>query len=658
MNLPPLRCLAVLVLAQAGSLGLLAATAATSIPQLQSPGGNIAVDVRVADKITYDVSVQEKPVLKDSTLSLRIDNVTLGAAPKLKSVTPRSYSGTIKPAVRQKAAELREAYNELRLELEGGAAVVFRAYDEGVAYRWETSLPQAEVKVFGEEVGLNFAHNHFVYYPEEQSFYSHNERLFLPRAMDDLAPHNLASVPAVVDADGVKIAIADADVENYPGLWLHGTASSGLAGTFPPYPLKEEYKADRDVRVTQGADYIAKTKGTRTYPWRVLGISRKDGDLITNPLVYLLSAPSRIADTSWIKPGKVAWDWWNANNLRGVDFRAGVNTQTYKYYIDFAAAHHLSYIVLDEGWYKLGNVLDVVPEINVQELVDYGRTKNVGVILWVVWKTLDDQLQPALDQFVKWGVRGIKVDFMQRDDQPMMDYYHKISREAADRKLLVDFHGAIRPAALTRTWPNLISAEGVRGNEWNKWSNHITPEHKVTLPFTRMFMGPMDFTPGATHNANRGGFSFNHFRPTSQGTRAQELALYVVYESPLQMLCDAPTQYEREPEMMEFLSAVPTEWDETKVLDARIADYVLIARRSGNEWYVGAITDSSPRELDLDLSFLPAGNFQMDEYRDGVNADHYAEDYKRVKQSVTKATKVHLKLAEGGGWVARIRPQP
>lgn len=648
--------LAFLFLAQGA--GLFAATSAAAIPQLQSPDGNIAVDIRIADKITYDISVEEKPVMKNSTLSLRIDDVTLGAAPKLKAATPRSYAGTIKPPVRQKAAELREAYNELRLDLEGGAAVVFRAYDEGVAYRWETSLPKAEVKVFGEEVALNFAGNYFVYYPEEQSFYSHNERLFLPRALGDLAPKNLASVPAVVDADGIKIAIADADVEGYPGLWLHGTEASGLAGTFPPYPLKEEYKADRDVRVTQGADYIAKTKGTRTYPWRVLGIARKDGDLITNPLVYLLSAPSRVADTSWIKPGKVAWDWWNANNLRGVEFHAGVNTQTYKYYIDFAAANHLSYIVLDEGWYRLGNVLDVIPEINVQELVDYGRTKNIGVILWVVWKTLDDQLQPALDQFVKWGVRGIKVDFMQRDDQLMMDFYHKVSRETATRKLLVDFHGAVRPAALTRTWPNLISAEGVRGNEWNKWSSHITPEHKATLPFTRMFMGPMDFTPGATHNANRGGFAFNHFRPMSQGTRAQEMALYVVYESPLQMLCDAPTQYEREPEMMEFLSAVPTEWDETKVLDARISDYVLIARRSGNEWYIGAITDWSARDLDLDLSFLPAGNFLLDEYRDGINADRYAEDYKRVKQTVTKATKLHLKLAEGGGWVARVRPQP
>jgi alpha-glucosidase len=553
---------------------------------------------------------------------------------------------------------LREHYNELRLELEGGAAVVFRAYDEGVAYRWETSLPQAEVTVFKEEAAFNFTGNFFVYYPEEQSFFSHNERLFLPRALGDLAPKNLASIPAVVDADGVKIALCDADVESYPGLWLQGTNGNGLAATFPPFPLKEELSNDRDFRVTKTTDFIAKTKGARTYPWRVIGVARKDADLLTSSLTYLLASPSRVADTSWIKGGKVAWDWWNANNLSGVDFKAGVNTTTYKYYIDFAAANHLDYIILDEGWYKLGNLLQVVPEMNIEELVAYGRQKNVGVILWVVWKTLDDQLQPALDQFAKWGVRGIKVDFMQRDDQPVMDFYQKICREAAQRHLLVDFHGGIRPALLTRTWPNLISVEGVRGNEWNKWSSHITPEHKVTLPFTRLFLGPMDFTPGATLNANRDGFAPNFDRPSSQGTRVQEMALYVVYESPLQMLCDSPTHYQREPEMMEFLRAVPTEWDETKVLDARIADYVLVARRHGDEWFIGAITDWSPRELELDLSFLPAAkHFHLDEYRDGINADRYAQDFKRVQQTVTNATKLHLKLAEGGGWVARVTPE-
>ena len=639
--------------------GLLTArlTAADPVYHLSSPDGVIVVDVRLGERIRYDVTVNESPVLKDSTLSLKIDATTLGLTPRLKTATPRTHDGVLKPVVRQKAAELRDHYNELRLELDGGYAVVFRAYNEGVAYRWETALPAAEVKVFGEEVALNFTGDFFAYYPEEESFFSHTERLFLPRALGDLAAKNLASLPAVVDANGIKIAVAESDVVEYPGLWLHGTSGNGLAGTFPPYPLEEKLSGDRNFRVTKTADYIAITKGTRTYPWRLLGVARQDGELITNPLVYLLASPTTLTDTSWIKPGKVAWDWYNANNIGGVDFKAGINTATYKYFIDFASQHGIEYIVLDEGWYVLGDLMKISPGMDVEEIIAYGKKKNVGVILWVVAKTLDDQLIPALDLFARWDVKGIKVDFMQRDDQPLMAFYHRVCAEAAKRKMLVDFHGSIRPALLTRTWPNLISTEGVRGNEWNKWSAHITPEHTVTLPFTRMFLGPMDFTPGAMLNASRQGFAKNHERPMSQGTRCHQLAMYAIYESPLQMLCDSPTNYLHEPECLEFLSAVPAVWDESRVLDARIAEYVAMARRSGKEWYCGAMTDWSPRELQIDLSFLPAGNFRLEEYHDGMNADRLASDYKKTTRIVTNATKLTLKLAEGGGWAARLRPE-
>jgi alpha-glucosidase len=641
------------------TFSLLAARLGAAEPayKLTSPNGGIVMDVRLGDRLRYDVTVNETPVLKDATLSLKIDAATLGAAPKLKLATPGTHDGTLQPVVRQKAAVFRDHYNELRLEMDGGYSVVFRAYDEGVAYRWETRLPAAEVKIYGEEVALNFADNFIVWYPEEESFYSHNERIFLPRALGDLAAKNLASIPAVVDASGIKIAIAESDVQDYPGLWLHGTSGNGLAGVFPPYPLEEKLTGDRDFKVTKAADYIAVTKGTRTYPWRLLGVALKDGDLITNPLVYLLASPTTLTDTAWIRPGKVAWDWWNANNLGGVDFKAGVNTATYKYFIDFAALHGLEYVVLDEGWYVLGDLLKAAPGMDLDEITSYAKQKNVGIILWVVWKTLDDQLIPALDQFARWGVKGIKVDFMQRDDQRVMNFYPKVCREAASRQLLVDFHGGIRPALLTRTWPNLISTEGVRGMEWNKWSAHITPTHTVTVPFTRMFLGPMDFTPGAMLNATRIGFAKNFERPMSQGTRCHQLAMYVVYESPLQMLADSPTNYLHEPESLEFLSAVPTVWDETRVLDARIAEYVAVARRNGAEWYCGAMTDWTPRELTIDLSFLPVGNFRLEEWRDGVNADRRADDYKKANRTVTNATKLTVKLAEGGGWVARLRPE-
>ncbi|HLV88269.1 MAG TPA: glycoside hydrolase family 97 protein [Candidatus Sulfotelmatobacter sp.] len=622
---------------------------------LRSPDGRIEVRIRTAGQIRYDVALKGHAVMENSTLSLDIEHKKLGVDAKVLDVKKRSNDQVIEPVVRQKFAKIRDHYNELRLKMDGGYAAVFRAYDEGVAYRFETSLPQDKVKVYGEESAFNFAANYIVYYPQEDSFYSHNERRYPAQRLSDINSEYIATLPAVVDVgDGAKLAIAESDLEDYPGLWLRGTGGPALAATFPPYPLKEEPKGDRDLLVTQSADYIAITTGTRTFPWRVIGIADRDGDLLTNDIVYLLERPSMVEDTSWIKAGKVAWDWWADNNVYGVDFKAGINTATYKYYIDFAAKYGFPYIILDDGWYKLGNLLEVVPAIDMQELADYSKQKNVGLILWVSWKTLDDQLIPALDQFQKWGVKGIKVDFMQRSDQKMIEYFYKVNRECAKRKMLVDYHGDQKPATMTRTWPNLIGTEGVRGMEWSKWSWESEPKHNVTLPFTRMFLGPMDYTPGAMRNATRETFAPIPHQPMAMGTRCHQLGMYVVYDSPLQMLSDSPSNYLREPETMEFLAAVPTEWDETKVLDGKIAQYVVVARRNGKDWYVGAMSDWTPHNLDIDLSFLPDGNFTMDSYQDGMNADRNASDYKRVTAAVTRTTKVKLSLASGGGWVARI----
>ncbi len=623
---------------------------------LHSPNKRIEVVVSPGDRFQYDVLFDGKLLLENSTFSINIDHHTLGLHSRVISAKERSYDQIVEPVVRQKFAKIRENYNELRLELEDGLAVTFRAYDAGVAYRLETSLPQIEVKVYSEEATFKFPSDFTVYYPQEDSMFSHNERVYLPRKLSEIPSDSLATLPAVVDAGGVKVAMAESDVEEYPGLWFHGTSGNALAVTFPHYPLKEELQRDRDFRVAEPADYIAVTRGTRTFPWRLMGIAEKDGDLITNQLVWLLEKPSQVQDTSWIKPGKVAWDWWNANNVYGVDFKSGVNTPTYKYYIDFASKYGIEYIILDEGWYKLGNLLEVVPEIDMSELTAYAKQKHVGVILWVVWKTLDDQLVPALDQFQKWGIKGIKVDFMQRDDQVMIGFYHKVSRETAKRQMLVDFHGAQRSATMTRTWPNLISNEGVRGMEWSKWSADTNPKHNVTLPFTRMFLGPMDYTPGAMLNATQDMFAPIFARPMALGTRCHQLAMYVVFESPLQMLADNPSNYLREPEAMEFLAAVPSVWDETKVLDGRIAEYVAVARRRSSDWYVGAMTNWTPRELEINFSFLPEGNFWMDAYRDGVNADRFAGDYKKIKVQVNNRTQLKIQLAPGGGWAARIHP--
>ena len=628
--------------------------------ELRSPDNRILVMVRVGDRIRYDVRVNGNLVMQDSTLSLDIDHQKLGHDATVEAVKNDTVDRVIEPPVKLKFAKIPERYNELRLSFTK-FALTFRAYNEGVAYRFETSLPQPEVKVYGEEATFNFAGNYNVYYPKEDSFFSHNEREFMQLPLDKIEDKSIASLPAVVVApDRVKLALAESDVDDYPGLWLHGNSNNSLTATFPPVPLKEtvpDRTRDRDIKVTEAADYIAVTKGTRTYPWRIIGVAATDADLITNSMVYLLARPSEVSDTSWIKPGKVPWDWYNALNIYGVDFKSGINTQTYKYYIDFASKYGIEYIIIDEGWYKLGNVLDVVPAMNIEELVAYGKQKNVGVILWMVWKTLDDQLLPAMEQFEGWGVRGLKVDFMQRDDQKVINFYHRICREAAKRKMIVDFHGAIRPATMVRTWPNLINTEGVRGLEWNKWSKLTTPEHNVTLPFTRMFLGPLDYTPGAMVNSgNERNFAAIFERPMSLGTRCHQLAMYVVFEAPLQMLADSPSHYLKEPEVMEFLGPVPTVWDETKVLAAEMGDYVVIARRNGRDWYIGAMTDWTPRDVDLDLSFLPAGSFRMTSFADGPNADRSGSDYKKTVQGVDKTSRLKIHLMGGGGFAARLVP--
>jgi alpha-glucosidase len=651
-----LRLLQMCVLACA-SFMLVGLSAAQSSYDLQSPDKRIEIRIRTTPQIRYDVVLKGRAIMEESTLSLDVDHKKLGIDPKVISTKERTVDDALVPAVKQKFAKIRENYNELRIEFDGAYAVVFRAYNEGAAYRFETSLPQQQVKIYGEEAKFHFAADSMVYYAQEDSFFSHNERKYLPQRLSEIIPAYIGTLPAVVDVgDGAKVAIAESDLEEYPGMWLRGTRGPGLSATFPGYPLKEKLEGDRNFRVVEEADYIASTVGTRTYPWRLIGIVEKDGDLLTNQLVWLLEKPSQVQDTSWIKPGKVAWDWWNANNIYGVDFKSGINTLTYKYYIDFADKNGLQYIVLDEGWYKLGNVLEVVPEINMEELTAYAKQKNVGIILWVTSKSLDDQLIPALDQYQKWGIVGVKVDFMQRSDQLMVNYFHKVSSETAKRKMLVDFHGAQKQITMTRTWPNMLSGEGVRGMEWSKWSADAEPKHNVTLPFTRMFLGPMDYTPGAMRNATKTTFAPIFQEPMALGTRCHQLAMYVVFESPLEMLSDSPSNYMREPEAMEFLTPIPTVWDDTKVLAGKIGDYVVVARRNGNDWYIGGMNDWTGRELEIDLSFLPAGNFSMVSYQDGVNADRNARDYKQVKSQVNSGTKLKIKLAPGGGWAAHIHP--
>jgi len=624
--------------------------------EVVSPDKNLLLKIDIEQKILYSVGYKSKQLIKPSPISLTLSgNRILGANPQVLEVKRRSVDEQIIPPVRIKSKIIADKFNEISIKFKGGYGLVCRAYDDGAAYRFATDI-DGKIEVVSEEATFNFTDNHSIYFPEEESFQTHSERDYKYLKLDTISDQMMCSLPALVDLDnGPKVLITEADLEDYPGMYLRGGANESLYGKFPAFALADKARNDRDVPVTKRADFIAKTSGRRSFPWRVLIVADKDGDLIESEMVYKLAKPLQLDDTSWIKPGKVAWDWWNYNNLYGVDFRAGVNTETYKYYIDFAAKYGLEYIILDEGWYVLGDLTKIVEGMDMEQLFRYAKSKNVGIIPWVIWKTLDDQLEVAMDQFEKWGAKGLKVDFMQRDDQWMVNYYHKIAKETARRHMLVDFHGSYKPTGLRRTYPNVITREGVRGLENCKWGDAANPEYNLTIPFIRMVAGPMDFTPGAMVNAQKRNFQPIFNRPMSLGTRCHQLAMYVVYESPLQMLADSPSNYLKERECMKFLAKVPTVWDETKVLDAKVADYVLVARRNGDEWYVGAMTDWTARELTVDFSFLSPGRHRIIIYQDGINADRFGNDYKKVTAKVKTADKMKIKLAPGGGWAAIIK---
>ena len=626
-----------------------------SIIKLNSPNEKIQTNIRLGDFVEFEVLYDSEVIVEFSRISMNInENKILGQSVEVRKKNAESVSKKIIPVVAEKFASIHEQYNEIELICKGNYSIIFRAYNEGIAWRFATKFKK-DIKINSEEVSLNFPKGSAIWFPEEYSFFSHNERYYSYEKIDSISKDRFCSLPALVETkQGIKVLISESDLQDYPGMWLRGTASAGLTGIFPGMALKENKTSDRDVKVSEYADYLCVTNGSRTFPWRFLAIAKDDGDLITNQMSYLLAEPNKIEDTSWIKPGKVAWDWWNAWNIYGVDFEAGVNTETYKYYIDFASKYGIEYIILDEGWYPLGNLLETVPEIDMDEILAYADEKNVGVILWVIWKTLEDQWTDAFDQFEKWKVKGLKVDFMQRDDQWMVNYYWRVAEEAAKRKMLIDFHGAYKPAGLRRTYPNVITREGLRGLEQSKWTDKNTPCHNVTLPFIRMVAGPMDYTPGAMVNANEKNFKKIFTQPMSMGTRCHQLAMYVVYESPLQMLCDNPSNYLKEPECMEFLSEVPTVWDTTIVLSAKIGNHIALARKHDDKWFLGAMTNWDPRDLEIDLSFLGEGEYKIEIWQDGLNAKRYAADFKKKIKAISAKSKLNISLAPGGGWVAII----
>lgn len=627
---------------------------------LESPDKNLRLHVNIEKDITWSLDYRGKQVITPSKIGLHIKgDGNIAHDIVVKHIARTEVESELKPAVRHKSAVIPEHYREMAINFHNNYGVQFRAYNDGIAYRFVGNR-DAEIIVEQEEMQLNFAKGATTLFPEEETLISHFERSYVAETVANINKKRFASLPAYIAVDDVNIVFTEADLFDYPGLFLYGTGKNGFRAGFPGVVTKATPKKgteDRDQDV-EFAKHIAETTGKRSFPWRVAVVSDDDGALIESQLVYLLSRENQIEDTSWIKPGRIAWDWYNANNIYGVDFKSGLNTETYKYYIDFAAKYGLEYVILDEGWTKsTTNILENNPDMDVHELIAYGKEKGVGIILWALWGPLDKDYENILATYAKWGVKGIKIDFMQRADQYMVNYYERIAREAAKHKLLVNYHGGFKPAGLRRAYPNVMTYEGVKGNENNKWSADITPEHTVTLPFIRMVAGPMDFTPGSMVNVQPSNFNISHYRPMSMGTRAHQVAMYAVYESALQMYCESPSTYYREHETTDFIAAFPSVWDETKVLAADISNYVMVARRSGKQWFIGAMSDSTARELTIDFSFLDKGNYKLDYFRDGVNTEHYAPDYKREQRDIKAGDSMTIKLAAGGGWAAIITPK-
>lgn len=620
---------------------------------VKSPDGKISLNVTVGKTISWSVDFSQKPLILPGEISMKVNDNELGVDSRLSKKSIKTIKTSYEAVVAVKSKIIEDYCNELILKFKGNFELYFRVYNDGIAYRFATSYKE-KIKIFDEKSEIKFAGNYRVLFPEEESFISHYERMYKDTSISSISTKQLCSLPVLIQSENnINVAVTETDLYDYPCMFMFGTGENSFTAGFPKAVLKTEDINDRSEKIIKEADYIAETAGKRTFPWRIFIITDSDEKLVESQMVDKLARPLAIEDASWIKPGKVAWDWWNANNIYGVDFQSGINTKTYKYYIDFASKYGVEYIILDEGWAKSStNIIESNPNIDLKELIDYGKSKNVGIILWTLWKPLEKNMEEIMDFYHKIGVKGVKVDFMTRADQYMVNYYERVAKEAAKHHLLVDFHGAFKPSGHIRAYPNVLSHEGVQGLEHNKWSEDETPEHDVTLPFTRMIAGPMDYTPGAMINAQKDNFIDIFSRPMSQGTRCHQVAMYVIYESPLQMMADNPSNYLKEAETTSFIASIPVTWDETKVLKAQVADYIVIARRKGVNWYIGAMTDWNEREIAIDLSFLPDGEYKMKIMQDGINANRYASDYKKMVKTVDKKAKITIKMARGGGWCA------
>lgn len=634
---------------------------------LQSPDGKLRAEVEIGETVRFSLRHGDTELLAPSTVSMTLQGgETLGVRPKLRNVK-RASADRVIPSPFYKKREVRDAYNEATFSFKGNYRLVFRLYDDGAAYRFVTDRKDS-LTIVAEENRFAFGTDHQAVVPYvrdldkvtfDQQFFNSFENLYTRKPITQLDTKRLMFLPLLVElADGKKLCITEADQEDYPGMYLNNTSDKpAFRSVFAPVVTRSE-PGRNQVYVKERAPYIARTAGRRAFPWRAFILSQKDAELANNDMVYRLASPSRVADPSWIKPGKVAWEWWSAANLYGVDFRAGMNNDTYKYFIDFAAQNGLEYVILDGGWYdqKKNDLFTSVPAIDIPELVAYGKNKGVGIILWMGFSPLEKTMERVVKHYAAMGVKGFKIDFFDRDDQGVMRFLYDCARVCAEQRMVVDYHGTCKPAGLQRTYPNVLSFEAVNGLEQMKWSpqSFDLVTYDVTIPFIRMVAGPMDYTPGAMRNAAKKNYAPIFTEPMSQGTRCRQLAEYIVFESPLSMLSDSPSNYAKEPACTRFIAGIPTVWDETVALDGRVGEYVTLARRKGDTWYVGGLTGWDARSVEVDLSFLGTGNFRAELFTDGINADRAACDYKRSLVEVPAGRRLTVQMAPGGGFALRI----
>ncbi len=634
---------------------------------LSSPDGTLKVEISAGNELAYQVMHGNDTILSHSNIGLVLENGTIvGKTPRITGERRRKIKDNIEsPFYRFK--EFVATGNELDLKLKGGFGIIFRAYNEGVAYRFYTTQ-SSDIIIKEEQAEFNFKEDYTAYLP-----YTTNDKKPMAMAYQNVyditplskAQPKLAFLPVTVDCGSVKLTLVESDLEAYPGMFVQSQQGKyGLKGVFAPYPAKTDfYPWRKQEYVTETTDFISRSRGSRSYPWRVLAITEKDTDMPVNNLVYALASPNRIGDTSWIKTGKVAWDWWNDWNLKGVPFKAGINMDTYKYYIDFASRNGLEFIVLDEGWYdpKSGDMLTVIPELDLTELIAYGKSKGVEIVLWTVFNVLDSQLEAACKKYADMGIKGFKVDFLDRDDQTAVEMVYRIAEMTARYKLTLDLHGIYKPTGINRTYPHIINFESVFGMEEVKWTDikNNMPLYDVTFPYIRMMAGPVDYTPGAMRNATKADWRAMYYTPASMGTRCHQLAAYIVHDSPFTMLCDAPTNYLNEQECVDFIASLPVEVDSTFIASGELGKYIVTVRKKDVNWYIGGMTNWDERDVQLDFSFLPEGmSYTAVLFKDGVNANKQAEDYRKETIRIDKDSRLTLHLASGGGFAMKLELCP